>query len=127
MKIEDERLWRELERTSNGSEAFAARSSSLSPLKIRFEVDGAAIDLHVADGHAHIMSGPQLRGYDVRITGPREEWERVLTGRISFPQAVNHAQGKLRLDGDLVASAWATPVICEFLRPAPTVLAGKDR
>lgn len=127
MKIEDEHLWRALEQGANGSEAFAAKSSGLSPLAIRFEIGEAAIELHVAHGHAQIVPGAQLRGYDVRIAGPREEWQRLLSGVISYPQAVNHAQGRLRIDGDLVASAWATPLICEFLRPSPVMLARKDR
>lgn len=123
MRLDDLELWSSLEQLANENEAFDRKAKSLSPLTIRFAIDESNISLHVANGHARVTAVDDLRGYDLRISGPREEWERLLTGVISYPQAVNHAQGRLRIDGDLVASAWATPIICEFLRKMPQLLA----
>lgn len=126
MDIDDDAFWRSLEAEANSSGHFQGKARSLSPLKLRFRVDMRDITLNVANGRAIVSFEDDLRGFDLRVSGPRDEWQRVLSGTISYPQAVNHVQGRLRQEGDMVAGAWAMPVICAFFKPAPAKLRGKQ-
>ena len=124
MTLDDTEFWHSLAGTANASEAFAKKAAGISPLTIRLAVGERDVTLKVASGRVAIVFVDDLRGYDVRIGGPRDEWQRMLGGVISYPQAVNHAQGRLRVAGDMVAGAWATAFIAEFFKPAASLLKG---
>jgi len=123
--LDDTEFWRSLAETANASDAFAKKAAGISPLTIRLALGKRDVTLKVAGGHATVSFVDDLRGYDIRIHGPRDEWQRMLGGVISYPQSVNRAQGKLRAEGDMVAGAWATAYIAEFFRPAASLLKGK--
>lgn len=126
MNIDDESFWRGLEAQANSGGDFHDKARSLSPLTIRLRIDAREVTLNIASGRAIVSFEDDLRGFDLRVSGPRDEWRRVLDGTISYPQAVNHVQGRLRQEGDMVAAAWAMPVICAFLKAAPATLSARS-
>ena len=59
----------------------------------------------IAAGTVLIGDANRLGTADFTISGPYQEWERLLNGTIDFANAINAVHGRLRLGGNLTKAA----------------------
>ena len=109
-------FWREAAGAANNHPAFAAKAKHLEALAFTLSIDDTLVPLELHRGALSFLSGPHLRGFRFGIRGPFTEWKGVVSGELPFAKAINVRHGKLRVEGDVVALAWATPALWELFR-----------
>ncbi|MGO8868339.1 MAG: hypothetical protein ACLQME_17755 [Alphaproteobacteria bacterium] len=121
MNIASETFWTAVVEAGNASAALSAKTQHLLALTVSLEIGESRRVVELHRGRAALLPAPPLRGVTVRITGPAEEWQRLVSGEIPYAHAVNVVHGRLRLQGDIIEAAWATPALWELFRVATRI------
>ena len=112
--FQDDAFWHRVVAAANADDDFAAKSAHLVALAIRFEMGTYRWVLELHRGRAHFLGSAIGRGTAFAVSGPSEEWERLIGGAIGYAQATNVVHGRLRSDGDALAATWATRPLWRF-------------
>jgi putative sterol carrier protein len=103
------------------SPVFERKAQHLRAAAIAFVADNQTAGLEFHRGCVEMIDGRPLEGFDLVVSGPFEEWQRLLRGNISYSQACNIVHGRLSLQGNLLIAAWANQALSEFFRIAASV------
>ena len=121
MDISSEEFWQAVVRSGNLASELCAKAMHLEALTSTFQIGEVHRVIEFHRGRVNLLSITPLRGTTLRITGPAGEWRRLLSGEIPYAMAVNVQHGQLRMQGDIIAAAWATPALWELFRAAARV------
>lgn len=121
MDIANPEYWEAVVRRGNSDAALNSKAKHLEALTVALEIGKTTRTLEFHRGQVNLLAAVPLRGTSFRIAGPAEEWRRLVSGEIPYAQAINVVHGQLRLQGDVIASVWATPAIWELFRAAVSV------
>jgi hypothetical protein len=118
MDITGPEYWQAVVRTANTDLALGAKAMHLEALTVTFQIGETHRIIEFHRGRVGLLPAAPLRGTTLRITGPPDEWRRLVSGEIPYAMAVNVVHGRLHLQGDIIAAAWATPALWELFRAA---------
>ncbi len=121
MDIAGPEYWQAVVRSANTDPALGAKAMYLEALTVTFQIGETPRIIEFHRGRVDLLSAAPLRGTTLRITGPPDEWQRLMSGEIPYAMAVNVVHGRLHLQGDIIAAAWATPALWELFRTAVRV------
>ncbi|MFG1410778.1 hypothetical protein V5G24_06655 [Xanthobacter sp. VTT E-85241] len=82
---------------------------------------------HLLEFHRGVLArleGKDLTGIRFSISGPRSEWEKVITGAIPYARAINVFHGRLRVEGDALSVLWMTPALWQLWRVSARLSGG---
>lgn len=71
-----------------------------------FEIGDERYTLHLQRGsRIEIEPGVNIAGYDFALTGPKDEWQKLLKSEIKLAQGLNYYYGRLSLRGNFIIAA----------------------
>ncbi|MFC7396379.1 hypothetical protein ACFQU1_04115 [Chelatococcus sp. GCM10030263] len=82
---------------------------------------------HLLEFHRGVLArleGRDLTGVGFSISGPKGEWEKVITGSIPYARAINVFHGRLRVEGDALSAMWMTPALWQLWRVSARLTGG---
>lgn len=114
-------FWARVAEAASGNDKFARRSDHLRAVVIVFAIGDRSFYLDFHRGKVAVLASRPMEGAAITISGPKEEWHRLVAGKISYAQAINVSHGKLRLEGNLLAAAWVVQTLAELFRVAARI------
>jgi hypothetical protein len=121
MDIASLNYWQAVVQAANSEPALYGKAAHLEALTITFQIGETLRIVELHRGRAELLAAVPLRGTTLRISGPLEEWRSLVSGAIPLAKAINTVHGQLRMQGDVIAGAWATPALWELFRVSARV------
>lgn len=124
----DAPFWRAVAEKANATPLFTERTAHLEACVVRFGIDDAQTCIEFHRSRATVLGPSFLRGSRISISGPAQEWEKLVDGTYHYMRAINPLHGGLRLEGDALMANWAARGLCVFIDIAVDMRnAAKDR
>ena len=120
-------FWTSVVEEVNASDGFREKARALVAQTVLLVVEEAEFSLELHRGVAKVTAGSSPQGWTVEIFGDNKAWQKLVIGDQCFGEATNCLHGGLKVRGDSVAFAWASPALWEVSRKAQIVYREDER
>jgi len=118
-----EPFWQRVVAAANANDDFRQRGAHLRDLAFVFEVGGRRIGLRIERGSLALV---ETEAPAFVVSGPADEWARLVAGEKPYGAAINIVHGQLRVGGDALASTWANRPLWQLFRLTRRMVASGD-
>jgi putative sterol carrier protein len=115
-------FWRDAVAAANADATLREYAQHLRDLTLRLEVGQDTRRLRIDHGAVSLIDSDAPAS--VTISGPEDEWVRLIRGEITYGQATNVVHGRLRIGGDLLAANWCVRPLWRLWRLTADMTAG---
>jgi putative sterol carrier protein len=113
-------FWRQVAAAANADDNFRNWSAHLRDFTFSFHVGDSRIGLHIERGNLALV---QPDAPEFVVSGPVDEWSRLVAGEKPYGAAINVLHGQLRVSGDPLASTWANRPLWQLFRLTRRIVA----
>lgn len=124
MDISDTLFWDMLVTAAAEDADLRGKAAHARACAFAVRIDDAQHLLEFHRGDLVRLEGRELTGIRFSISGPRGEWEKVITGAVPYAQAINVFHGLLRVEGDALCAMWMTPALWQLWRVSARLVGG---
>lgn len=122
MDISDGTFWVELVKAASLDPDLRRKCAHARACAFAVKIDDVQHLLEFHRGALTRLETRDLTGARFSISGPKAEWEKVITGAMPYARAINVFHGRLRVEGDALAAMWTTPALWQLWRVSASLL-----